>query len=252
MHYLLQYELGPDYLERRLPFRARHLELGRAAVARGEIVVAGAFDPPDGAALLFHCDDESVPRAFAENDPYVQAGLVRSWTIRRWRTVIGAEASTRVDDVGAPPRTRGEATRAWLVAFMKNARFWTVSTIAESGAPASAVVGVAVGDDLSLVFDTLAATRKAQNLRRDARVSLVMWNGAATVQIDGVAEEPKGPALDQAKGVYFATCPDGREREGWPDITYVRVQPTWLLISDFGGDAPSVVELDAAALASLG
>jgi uncharacterized protein YciI len=250
MHFLLQYELVPDYLERRVPLRARHLELGRAAVARGEIVVAGAFDPPDGASLLFSCEDESIPRAFAENDPYVIEGLVTSWRIRRWKTVIGADASTRIDDFGTPPRTREEATRARLLGFLKTARFWTVSSIAETGAPSSAVVGVAGADDLSFVFDTLGTTRKAANLRRDPRVSLVMWAGGATAQIDGVAEEPTGAARDDAKRSYFSTFADGPDREGWPDITYFRVRPTWIRVSDFG-DAPSVVELDAAAVTGL-
>lgn len=251
MHFLLEYDLVPDYLERRVPLRAEHLALARAAAARGEIVVAGACDPPECARLLFQGEDDTAARAFAENDPYVRAGLITSWRVRRWRTVVGAEASTRLDDYGVPPRAPEEATRARLLGFLRSTRFWSASSVAESGAPSAAVVGVAVGDDLSFVFDTLGTTRKAANLRRDPRVSLVMWCGGATAQIDGVADEPSGAERDAVKRTYFATFADGPDRESWPDITYFRVRPTWVRMSDFAGDAPSVVELDAQALAGL-
>jgi uncharacterized protein YciI len=251
MHFALEYQLVPDYLERRVPLRDEHLALGRAAAARGEIVLAGAFDPPDGALLVFQGADDAAARRFAESDPYVREGLVTSWRVRRWRTVIGTDASTRLDGHGAPPSSREEATRARLVTFLKCARFWTVSSVSESGAPASAVVGVAVGDDLSLVFDTLGTTRKAANLRRDGRVSLTMWSGAATAQIEGRATEPTAAARDAAKAIYFATFTDGREREGWADITWFTIRPTWMRFSDFGGDAPTVVELDEDAIADL-
>ena len=54
MHYLLFYDLAPDYLERRAAFRDDHLSLAWTAQARGELVLAGALaDPADGAVLLF-------------------------------------------------------------------------------------------------------------------------------------------------------------------------------------------------------
>lgn len=243
MHYVLEYEIAPDYLERREPHRAEHLALGRAAAARGELVLAGAFDPADGALLLFQGTGPETAEAFARADPYVVNGLVTSWRVRRWKTVVGTDAATRVDGVGAPPRNDAEATVENVAAFLRTARFWTAATVGEDGAPQSAVIGVAVGDDLSLVFDTLGTTRKATNLRRDPRVSLAMWSGAATAQIEGMAEEAAGPGLDEVQVIYFATFADGRERAAWPDITYWRVRPRWIRVSDFGGDSPTVVEV---------
>src|SRR5688500_9691628 len=46
VHYLLFYDGGSDYEERRRPFRAAHLEHARAAAARGELVLGGAFANP--------------------------------------------------------------------------------------------------------------------------------------------------------------------------------------------------------------
>ncbi len=97
MHYLLFYEAGPDYEERRKPFRAAHLQHGKAAVARGEIVLGGAFAKPvDGAVILFRGDSPAAAEAFARADPYVVNGVVKRWYVREWTTVIGAEAETQI------------------------------------------------------------------------------------------------------------------------------------------------------------
>ena len=96
MHYLLFYEAGPDYEERRKPFRAAHLQHGIAAVARGEIVLGGAFaNPVDGAVILFRGGSPAAAEAFAKTDPYVVNGVVKRWYVREWTTVIGADAETK-------------------------------------------------------------------------------------------------------------------------------------------------------------
>jgi uncharacterized protein YciI len=90
MYLALQYDLVDDYLDRRPEFRDEHLGLARAAHERGDLALAGAFDnPPDQALLVWSTEDRSVVEAFAEADPYVRNGLVRSWTVREWNVVIG-------------------------------------------------------------------------------------------------------------------------------------------------------------------
>ena len=97
MHYLLFYDLAPDYLERRAAFRDDHLNSAWTAQARGELVLAGALaDPADGAVLLFAGDTPEVAERFAEADPYVRAGLVTGWRVRPWTTVVGEGAATPV------------------------------------------------------------------------------------------------------------------------------------------------------------
>src|SRR5689334_20173962 len=97
MHFLLMYEFVPDYLERRGPLRNEHLKLAWESCGRGEMLLGGAFaDPADGAAILFKCETAAVPEAFVAADPYVKNGLVKSWRIRKWTTVIGNEAATPV------------------------------------------------------------------------------------------------------------------------------------------------------------
>jgi uncharacterized protein YciI len=97
VHYLLIYELAPDYLERRAEFRDEHLKLAWESQQRGEMVLAGALaDPADQAVLVFNCDSPEPVRMFAAHDPYVLHGLVRAFHVRQWNTVVGDDATNPV------------------------------------------------------------------------------------------------------------------------------------------------------------
>ena len=95
MHYLLIYELSPDYLEKRGDYRNEHLSLAWDAHGRGELVLGGALqDPADKAYLLFQGDSPKAAEDFAKTDPYVQNGLIEKWEVRPWMTVVGDLASS--------------------------------------------------------------------------------------------------------------------------------------------------------------
>jgi uncharacterized protein YciI len=97
LHYLLFYDVVPDYLDRRLPLRSAHLAHAQAAVRRGELVLGGALaDPVDGAILLFCGDSPTAAETFAKSDPYVLGGLVTRWRVRSWTTVVGESAAVPV------------------------------------------------------------------------------------------------------------------------------------------------------------
>jgi len=92
MHYLLFYDVVPDYADRRLEYRAAHLRYAGEAVDRGELVLGGALaDPIDGAVLLFRGSSAEVAERFAAGDPYVLNGLVTLWRVRPWTTVVGTK-----------------------------------------------------------------------------------------------------------------------------------------------------------------
>ena len=142
--------------------------------------------------------------------------------------------------------------REGLLAFLRKHRLCVQASVAAGGGPQAAVVGYAVSDRLELIFDTLASTRKAQNLRRDARIALVVgWDAEQTLQLEGVADELSGADLLRLKPVYLAAFPDGVERESWPGISYLRVRPHWARFSDFGAGG-SIVEFDEQALGATG
>jgi uncharacterized protein YciI len=97
VHYLLFYELAPDYMDRRPPLRPAHLAYARDAVARGELVLGGALaDPPDRAVLLFKGDSPEAAERFPVSDPYVLQGLVTRWYVREWTTVVGPDAAVHL------------------------------------------------------------------------------------------------------------------------------------------------------------
>lgn len=97
MHYLLFYDVVPDYVTRRAPLREGHLAHAWAAVERGELILAGALaDPIDGAVLLFRGSSPETAERFAAADPYVRHGVVTRWRVREWTTVIGDEAESPV------------------------------------------------------------------------------------------------------------------------------------------------------------
>ena len=97
-HFLLIYDYAPDYMEKRAAVRPAHLELARASVDRDELQLGGAVpqdDPPFG-LLLFKGETAAVAEDFARADPYTSQGVVTSWRVREWITVVGDGALTKV------------------------------------------------------------------------------------------------------------------------------------------------------------
>ncbi|MDR0762675.1 MAG: YciI family protein [Campylobacteraceae bacterium] len=95
MHYLLIYEAVEDYMTRRGEFREEHLRLASQAENRGELILAGALGT-QGSAFLFLTKDTSLIEKFVKNDPYIKGGLIRSYKILPWTTVIGKDAQNPI------------------------------------------------------------------------------------------------------------------------------------------------------------
>jgi general stress protein 26 len=137
-------------------------------------------------------------------------------------------------------------TRVDLLAFMREHQMAVQASVSSSGAPQAAVVGIVVTDELEIFFDTFATSRKAKNLLGNPRIAVVIGGPAKgeerTVQYEGVADQPVGADLVRFKELYFRHFPDGRDREALPDITYVRVTPTWIRYSDFSRNPWDIVE----------
>jgi hypothetical protein len=131
--------------------------------------------------------------------------------------------------------------RTELIAFLRAQKWAVQASTGPNQTPQAAVIGVAITDRLEIVFDTLGDTRKAQNLRKNPLIALVIgWDEGQTVQLEGMADEPTGEELTRLKRVYLDKFPDGAEREKWPGITYFRVFPMWIRYSDFRGESPVV------------
>jgi hypothetical protein len=46
--------------------------------------------------LLFRGDSPRAAEQFASNDPYVKNGLVIRWSVHRWDTVVGDDATAQI------------------------------------------------------------------------------------------------------------------------------------------------------------
>jgi uncharacterized pyridoxamine 5'-phosphate oxidase family protein len=136
-------------------------------------------------------------------------------------------------------------TRGELLQYLQRHRLGVVATTSPNGDPQSAVVGIAVTDQLEIVFDTLNTTRKCKNLRRQPKISVVVgWDQEITVQYEGIADEPVGPELDRLKKLYFDVYPECMDHQTWDGITYFRIRPTWIRYSDFNSNG-NIVEFSA-------
>jgi hypothetical protein len=94
MHFVLIYEVGENFIERRAQFREEHLALAWKAADAGELLLAGALaEPADQALLLFEAPTPEVAARFARADPYVRQGLVKRWRVQPWNTVVGQYAT---------------------------------------------------------------------------------------------------------------------------------------------------------------
>ena len=92
--------------------------------------------------------------------------------------------------------------RTELLKFLQKHRLGVLSTLAPSGDPEAAVVGIAVTDRLETVFDTLDSTRKCVNLRHRNKIAFVIgWDERITVQCEGIADEPKGTELERLQKI---------------------------------------------------
>ena len=134
---------------------------------------------------------------------------------------------------------------AEFYSFMSGFKYGVVSSVAERGSPQSALVGIAVSEELEIVFDTVNLSRKYRNLVERPSCSFVVggWSSEQTIQYEGVAFEPKGEELARYQKIYFAAWPDGPARMSWPGIAYFVVRPKWVRFSDFDKNPPLVEEM---------
>ena len=98
--------------------------------------------------------------------------------------------------------------QAGLHRFIAQCKLGVLSTLAETSAPQSALVGIAVAPNLEIIFDTVKTSRKYPNLIARHRCSFVIgWTGEQTVQYEGEATELQGQELKRCQAVYFQACP---------------------------------------------
>jgi uncharacterized protein YciI len=96
LHFMLIYEVWPDFLQQRAKYRDEHLALAWKAAGAGELQLAGALEEGTGQAFLLFRGSREAAQRFAQADPYVRHGLVKQWHVRQWHTTVGEGAALPV------------------------------------------------------------------------------------------------------------------------------------------------------------
>ena len=136
-------------------------------------------------------------------------------------------------------------TVASLYQFLSAHHHAVISSVAENNEPQAALVGVAITENLELIFDTTSDTRKYDNLvRNPALAAVIGWDGEQTVQYEGIARLLTGDELKPYQEIYLRAFPDGIGRAAWEHIAYFVVQPKWIRFSDFNHPSPLIVEFN--------
>ncbi|HKL36829.1 MAG TPA: YciI-like protein [Salegentibacter sp.] len=88
-YYILDYTTSENYLEERGKYRKEHLNHATEYFNEGYLILGGVIDSANEAVLVFKADSKEIAEAFAQNDPYVKNGLIKSWSVKKWNVVIG-------------------------------------------------------------------------------------------------------------------------------------------------------------------
>ncbi len=87
--FMLTFDYVPNIVERRQPYRAEHLARLHKARDDGTLIMAGAVtEPVDGALLVVTADSPGEVLAWAAEDPYARAGLIRGFGVRELSVAV--------------------------------------------------------------------------------------------------------------------------------------------------------------------
>ncbi|MDQ7877062.1 pyridoxamine 5'-phosphate oxidase family protein [Microbacterium sp. QXD-8] len=130
---------------------------------------------------------------------------------------------------------------AAFAAFVRAQGRAVVATVAPSGAPEAALVGIAALDDGTLIFDASDDSRKVHNLRENGRVAVVIGTeGDMTVQVEGVATITSGASREQHGAAYNEQFPGSRALD--QGFAVVVVRPEWVRVYDASAQPAVVTE----------
>jgi len=125
---------------------------------------------------------------------------------------------------------------------MSQYRLAVISTISPEKKPEAALIGIAISENLEIIFDTVTNSRKYQNIIQNSHVAVVIgWTNERTLQYEGRALLLNGNDAEKYKEVYYETYPDGRQRAAmWRNLVHFKIEPHWIRYSDFND--PQVIE----------
>lgn len=136
-----------------------------------------------------------------------------------------------------------------ILRFLKTQQLAVISTIDPSETtPKSALIAYVEDENLNLYFQTGEHTRKAQNLKKNPNVSLVIGlelKDLITVQYEGQASKiTENDEIQICKKRFIEkNSPTTKEYLKHPTSIFFKVTPTWIGCSDYSREKPHVLEL---------
>lgn len=122
--------------------------------------------------------------------------------------------------------------KAFLHRYIHHRMIGVLATLSSKGIPEAAVMEFGDTKDFELIFNTLKASRKYKNLKKNPRVAFVIgWEKGTTVQYEGVAKELFSTELAKYKKIMFAKSSGFSKWEKLPEMTYFKVTPMWIRYS---------------------
>ena len=128
-----------------------------------------------------------------------------------------------------------------VIEFIRAAGRGVVATVTASGRPEAALVGLAILDDGTMIFNSHEDARKIANLRSSERVAIVAGTvGGISVQVEGIASVVEGDERDSFGAEYNRQFPGSRAQTG--GFAVVVVRPVWIRVYDLTETPPVVTE----------
>lgn len=87
--YILTYNYVDDMINRRTPYRDAHIAHAKEFEGKGLLLGGALQNPVDTGILLFDASEKDVVQ-YAENDPYMKNGLIKSYTVREIMFAFGS------------------------------------------------------------------------------------------------------------------------------------------------------------------
>jgi general stress protein 26 len=133
-------------------------------------------------------------------------------------------------------------TKEFIYNFIKQNTLAVISTSSKENKPEAALIGIAISEDLAIIFDTVKSSRKYLNIMENQFVAMVIgWDDETTVQYEGKATILSGKESEYLKEIYFDVFKDGRQRaNSWSDLVHFKISPSWIRYSNFND--PMVIE----------
>ena len=134
------------------------------------------------------------------------------------------------------PTERNEQIK-FLNTFIKTHKLAVIASVNETSLPEAAVIGIAVTENLEIIFSSFVTSRKYANLQKNPKIALVIgWEKGTTVQYEGIAIElSQDEAEKQLETSLKKTQSIALKLELENQVVY-KITPNWVRFSDLSID----------------